>query len=104
MYAGLSNRVLTFAVHSMVEADTGELIIGGYQGVARFLSGKIEQYPLPSSLPLLSQTTLLRDHEGSLWIGSRDAGLVHVHQGKVDVYTQADGLSGNWVNSLFEDR
>ena len=104
MYAGLSNRVLTCAIHAMVEGDAGELDIGAYQGVVRFSNGKMEAYPLPSSLPILSQTTLLRDREGSLWIGSRDAGLVHVHQGKVDVYTQADGLSGNWVQSLFEDR
>jgi signal transduction histidine kinase/sugar lactone lactonase YvrE len=104
MYAGLSNRVLTCAVHAMVAGGPGEVIIGGYQGVVRFSNDKVEAYPLPSSLPILSQTTLLRDREGSLWIGSRDAGLVHVHQGKVDVYTQADGLSGNWVQSMFEDR
>ena len=31
-------------------------------------------------------------------------GLLHVHQGRTDTYSQADGLSGDNVLSLFEDR
>ena len=31
-------------------------------------------------------------------------GLIHVHDGRTDVFTKADGLSGNIVAGLFEDR
>jgi len=80
------------------------MIVAPSPRVLRFSKGKIEPYPLPPSLAILSQATFLRDREGSLWIGSQDAGLVHMHQGKVDVYTQVDGLSGDWVQNIFEDR
>ena len=47
---------------------------------------------------------MLRDRDGGLWIGTEDRGLLHLHQGRADVFTQADGLSGNYVTNLFEDR
>src|SRR5262249_15233815 len=33
-----------------------------------------------------------------------DRGLVHVHRGRTDVFAQSDGLSGETVSALFEDR
>ena len=47
---------------------------------------------------------LLRDRDGGLWIGTHERGLVHVHNGRTDVFTKADGLSGDITCSLFEDR
>lgn len=60
-------------------------------------------YPL-LSYPQQRQAALLRDRDGGLWIGTLDAGLVHLHQGRIDVFTQSDGLSGAAIESLFEDR
>jgi signal transduction histidine kinase/ligand-binding sensor domain-containing protein len=45
----------------------------------------------------------LRDRNGGLWIGTLDRGLLHVHQGRVDVFSQSDGLSGDLVRCVFED-
>ena len=47
---------------------------------------------------------LLRDHDGGLWIGTEGLGILHVQDGKADVFTRAEGLSGNIACSLFEDR
>lgn len=47
---------------------------------------------------------ILRDRDGGLWIGTLDRGLVHYHQGKTDAFLEADGLSGDSVVALFEDR
>src|SRR5262249_51996053 len=44
------------------------------------------------------------DREGSLWIGTTLRGLLHVHQGRTDVFASPDGLSGEYVRSLLEDR
>ncbi|HWC17581.1 MAG TPA: two-component regulator propeller domain-containing protein, partial [Terriglobales bacterium] len=41
---------------------------------------------------------------GALWIGTSDRGVIHVHEGKVDVFSQSDTLTGDFVSSLFEDR
>lgn len=68
------------------------------------MDGKTERYPFPSTPPQLKQATLLRDRDGGLWISSEDAGLMHVHQGRMDVFTASDGLSSNAVLGMFEDR
>src|SRR6185436_8304401 len=48
---------------------------------------------------------LLRDHDGGLWIGALvDKGLLHIHEGRTDLFTPAEGLSDGSVNALFEDR
>ena len=47
---------------------------------------------------------LLRDHNGGLWIGTVERGLIHVHNGRTDVFTGSNGLSGDVILSLFEDR
>ena len=47
---------------------------------------------------------LLRlSRNGGLWIGT-DRGLIHIHHGRADVFSQADGLSVIFIWSLFEDR
>src|SRR5262249_38471046 len=48
---------------------------------------------------------MLRDREGSLWIGSSGGdGLFHVHDGRTDRFQQLNGLSSDSVLSVFEDR
>jgi ligand-binding sensor domain-containing protein len=92
-------------IRSLGEDENGTLLVGMGGGLRRFVDGKIEGNPLPHTLrQFKAQLRIFRDHGGGLWIGTADRGLVHVHQGRTDVYTQSDGLSDDYVNSLFEDR
>lgn len=100
-----ANPGLVFPPGSLLEGDHGALLIGGRNGIKQLVDGKLQDYPLPSAtLPLNNAAPLLRDRNGGLWIGTRDVGLLHVHQGRMDVFAQSDGLSGNNIRSLFEDR
>ena len=71
-----------------------------------------EPYPIRSAInpnALLpdrdvDSNKLLRDRDGGLWIGTHERGLIHVHHGRTDVFTKSDGLSGDIICSLFEDR
>ena len=47
---------------------------------------------------------MLRDRDGSLWIGTSGEGIVHLHEGRVDHFSSFDGLSSDDVNGLFQDR
>jgi signal transduction histidine kinase/streptogramin lyase len=47
---------------------------------------------------------MLYDRDGSLWIAPYHAGLVHIHQGRVDTFKQADGLTDDETIALYEDR
>ncbi len=42
--------------------------------------------------------------DGSLWIGTYGAGLANVRGRRVSRYTQADGLSSDWITSVLVDR
>jgi signal transduction histidine kinase/ligand-binding sensor domain-containing protein len=80
---------------SMVWTDAG-------MGPQRLVNGRIMPY---AGVRTESRARiLLSDHEGSLWIGTMGQGLLHVHQGHIDKYSREDGLSGDTVYSLLEDR
>jgi signal transduction histidine kinase/ligand-binding sensor domain-containing protein len=91
-------------IRAFGEDNGGVLLAGTHEGIRRLVDGKLEPYPLLGAAQQFQAEKLLRDREGGLWIGTLDRGLLHAHQGRVDVFTQSDGLSGNVVESLFEDR
>src|SRR5271166_5645240 len=41
---------------------------------------------------------------GGLWIGTPARGLMHSYEGRTSLFTHKDGLSGDQVKALFEDR
>ena len=47
---------------------------------------------------------MLRDRNGGLWIRTAERGLLHLHEGRADWYSQADGLSSNRAVRVYEDR
>ena len=52
----------------------------------------------------LTATSVLRDRDGGLWVGTTAHGLVHSYGGKTSLFTHNDGLSSDQVYALFEDR
>ena len=86
------------------EGSSNTLLVATRHRISQLVDGNLEAYPLPGARLRLHPKSLLRDRDGSLWIGTLDQGLLHMHQGKTDRLTRADGLSSNTVSSLFEDR
>jgi signal transduction histidine kinase/ligand-binding sensor domain-containing protein len=91
-------------IQGLAESDNGALFFGPRNGISRLTGGKIEAYPLPKNVPRFTVSRMLRGRDGNLWVGTEDSGLVHVQRGKTDVFTQADGLSGDLIQDLFIDR
>ena len=89
-------------IRSIVQVDDGKLLLAMSGGVRQFAGGKLEAYPLARASS--SPYRLLRDRDGGLWIATFGHGLIHVHQGRTDVFSRADGLSGDVIFSVFEDR
>ena len=86
------------------EDNDGTLLVSWNGGIHRFVDGKTEAYSIPGRVGQIRARRMLRDRDGSLWIGTFNEGLVHVHQGKTDVFGLSQGLSGQGANVLFEDR
>jgi len=91
-------------IQALGEDADGTLLVGGKGGIYRFVDEKTEMYSLPGPARQLRAHRLFRDRDGGLWIGTSGLGLVHVHQGRMDVFAQSNSLSGNAVLAIFEDR
>ena len=74
-------------------------------GVRHYSGGKWTSYAVPGSDGArVHSEVLLVDRRGSLWVGTRNDGLYRISGGVADHYGVSDGLSGNSLGSLFEDR
>ena len=70
----------------------------------RLAEGKAEVVcPFPTARQGFRVLRMLRDRDGGLWVGPAGRGIVHLHQGRTDVFSQLDGLSGDDIYDLFED-
>src|SRR5262249_27597487 len=112
---GLPRRYETAGMRlgDMTKAEDGRLLVGiSGAGLMQVVGDKLEPYPMHSATnpnALLTDSDvdsnkLLRDRGGGLWFGTHERGLIHVHNGRADVFAKSDGLSGNIACSLFEDR
>jgi ligand-binding sensor domain-containing protein/signal transduction histidine kinase len=86
------------------EGNSGTLLVATRQKIMQLVDGRLKTYPLLAAHLQLQPESLLCDRNSGLWIGTLDQGLLHIHQGRVDRFTRADGLSGNTVSSMIEDR
>jgi len=95
------------------KTDDGRLLIAMHgAGLIRLAGDKLEPYPVRGAVNSnrlltdreLNSNRLLRDRRGGLWIGTIERGLIHIDHGRTDVFSRSDGLSGDVVLSVFEDR
>ena len=47
---------------------------------------------------------LFLDRDQTLWVGTESQGLYHIHDGQADHYGAAQGLTGDEVHSIYQDR
>jgi ligand-binding sensor domain-containing protein len=111
---------------SLLVSRDGTLWIGTFEGLASWNGDKLTEYP---DLDKRFVISLLEDRGGTVsagtfgypagsatgrlcgirgdrvrWIGTPQRGLIHVHQGRTDVLTETDGLPGNIIAGIFQDR
>jgi signal transduction histidine kinase/ligand-binding sensor domain-containing protein len=74
-------------------------------GVQYYSEGKWASYVVPGfdGATVLSDV-LFVDRNHSLWVGTESQGLYRVHDGVADHYGSANGLSGDTVEYIYEDR
>ena len=100
--------ILQFQAVAQGDRATGlTLITGDPPGhvLRQITSNRIEPYALPGvEGRAMTPNRLLRDSHGALWVGTLDQGLFRVYNGTTTRFAQGDGLSSDFVLSLFEDR
>src|SRR4030095_4490911 len=91
-------------IHSIIQDRDGTVLIATRAGIIRITDRKAAAYRLPDFAVPLNPFSLLRDRDGSLWIGTKDRGLLHVSNGGTDHFGRAHGLSSDYISAVFEDR
>jgi signal transduction histidine kinase/ligand-binding sensor domain-containing protein len=97
-------------VSAITLGDNGAVLVGMRQqgkglGLQQLRDGVWRDYVLPGfDGPEMHVSTMLRDHEGDLWIGTANDGLYRVHAGQADHFGSAEGLSSDAVQGFYEDR
>ncbi len=91
-------------MQSMVDSDDGALLIATTGAIMRLANGKAEVvHRYPAAKEGFRFLRMLRDRDGGLWVGPAGRGILHIHQGRTDVFSELDGLSGDEIYDLFED-
>ena len=78
-------------------------VTGLSEGLNQLVGGKVRSYSLPGISRQFRPTCFFRSSDGNLWVGTAE-GLLHLHQGRTDRFSVTDGLSGNFIRKIFEDR
>ncbi len=79
--------------------------VGPGLGVRHYSNGSFMSYVVPGfDGATIRAAALLLDRDQTLWVGTESQGLYHIHDGHADHYGAAQGLTGDEVNSIYEDR
>jgi ligand-binding sensor domain-containing protein len=96
--------LLNGRMQGMADGEDGTLLIATTGAVMRLTDGKAESvYPFPAARRGFRRLGMLRDRDGGLWVAPASRGIVHIHQGRMDLFSQLDGLSGDDIYDLFQD-
>lgn len=103
-----STSVLAKAVNVLFEDESGAIFIGTRDGLYKLnAGGELEAIYLGESLnanPEIAVVAIIKDRRGAMWIGT-DSGLFRLPpDGDAEQFTSENGLSGNGVASLLEDK
>src|SRR5262249_45304299 len=89
----------------MADGENGGLLISSTGAVTGLADGKsYVANSLPTALRRFEIKYILRDRHGGLWLAGPVGGIVHIHNGRTDIFSRSDGLTGDHVLALFEDR
>lgn len=106
----LKNRKVGEGVIDVVAGESGSVWaaidgMGPQLGVRHYSDGKWSSYAVPGlDGATVRSHALLVDRNKTLWVGTENNGIYHVHDGVADHYGSADGLSGNSIALFYEDR
>ena len=93
------------AVMALCQVRRGYIWLGTYEGLARFDGVSFDVFN-KSNIPVLRNNSIKcirEDHKNRLWIGTPN-GLLVLEDGRFRLITTKDGLSGDFVLSIYQDR
>lgn len=94
---GLPNQAAT----SLLQTRDGNMLLSGWAGMFRFDGARF--VPVAMDLPNIHALVVTEARDGALWIGSNTNGVARWTPQGFSTFTEADGLSSNYIQALVED-
>lgn len=97
-------------ISDLALAPDGSVWVGTFHsghglGLKQWVNGSWKAFITPTlDGSRLRVTTLRLDQHNALWIATEGTGIYRLHNGNVDRFAAADGLSSDSVEDVFEDR
>jgi len=107
---GLKSNTGSPGILSLARGPNGSVWVGIVSkgpglGLARFEQGTVRSFATKTfDGSKFGVFALHLDHDGNLWVGTDADGIFRVHGDAVDHYARTEGLSSDFIRSLFEDR
>ncbi|HEX6179490.1 MAG TPA: two-component regulator propeller domain-containing protein, partial [Thermoanaerobaculia bacterium] len=89
-------------ITTITEDWSGQIWIGTTQGVATYKDGQLVRHTT-NGFPAAHILAIRVTRDGSIWIGTRGAGLLRYRAGAFRTYTAVDGLPSASINAIYED-
>jgi PAS domain S-box-containing protein len=108
--AGLNPAEIFNGVLALASTPDGSLWVGLVHagkggGLRQLVQGAWKPFVTPEfDGSALEVTRLLVDRDGSLWVGTLNRGIYRIQGNKVEHLRSSDGLSGDAVAGIFQDR
>ncbi len=100
---GVEQGLCYFSIRSLAEDRNGDLWIGTDHGVSRLHDNAFVRDAVVERLQKERVWAIHEDPSGALWLGTLGAGLFRWKEGKLTVYTRAQGLANNSIYHILED-
>ncbi len=107
---GLKSNAGQMGIVSLARDPDGSLWVGIINegpglGLAKLEGGTVRSFVTPTFDGSKVNVFPMRlDREGNLWLGTLSSGVLRVHGKVVEHYGRTEGLSSDYVRTLFEDR
>jgi len=93
---------------TVTETAEGRLLVGAHSGAVERIAGAPEvpcafRTPTDLNIPATDVRVLYQDRHGSICVGT-ESGVLQIATGGFMLHSQADGLVGSSVQSIFESR
>jgi signal transduction histidine kinase/sugar lactone lactonase YvrE len=90
-------------IRAIIEEAPGVLLVASASGLHRWENGVVRSWGTKDGLLTENVRALLRDDDGTLWLGTLGGGLARLRDGKISSVTTREGLVDDVVSQLVAD-